>query len=85
MTFLRSIPGRAFLAVMFFVFVNGLSGLLAQELRYPSLWGNSSGLFGEYAYPIPFTYALSHWLSMGPLTLIVLGIPLWERKALLSV
>lgn len=81
MSFLKSTSGRSLLAVAFLLTVNVLSGWLAVTLGYPSLWGNQSGIFGEYALPITFTWALAHWLSMLPLTLLILGLPLWQKSS----
>ncbi len=44
---------RAAWVVVFLAAANLASGLLAVELRYPSLWG-SAQVFSEYAYPLPF-------------------------------
>lgn len=55
---------------LFLVLVNILSGLVAITFDYPSLFDVQPS-FGEYAVPLPFTWALAHWPSMllygGPL------------------
>ncbi len=55
---------------LYLVCVNLLSGYLALSLNYPSLF-NVNASFGEYAVPLPFTWALAHWPSM-----LIFGIPL---------
>ena len=50
------------LACVFFTSVNLLAGLVAVQLRFPSLWGNSQ-VFGEYAMPVTYSWALTHWPS----------------------
>jgi len=52
--------------LLFLVAVNGTAGTLAVEFHYPSLWGNRE-VFGEYAYPLPFNWALAHLATMIPL------------------
>lgn len=54
----------------FLVVVNLLSGLVAVNFDYPSLF-NVEPSFGEYAVPLPFTWALGHWPSM-----LLYGVPL---------
>lgn len=56
--------------ILYLVCVNVLSGYLALALNYPSLF-NVDARFGEYAYPLPFTWALAHWPSM-----LFFGVPL---------
>jgi len=59
-----------------------MAGLLAVEFRYPSLWGNSD-IFPEYAYPLPYGWALAHWISMSPLTFWVFRMPTWDTHTLM--
>lgn len=61
---------RRFAFFLYLVCVNMLSGYVALALNYPSLF-NVNASFGEYAYPIPFTWALAHWPSM-----LFYGVPL---------
>ena len=56
--------------VVFLISVNLLSGYLAITLDYPSLF-NVNASFGEYAIPLPFTWAMTHWPTM-----LIYGIPL---------
>ena len=84
MTATRSTGFRLGLAALYLLSVNLLSGYLAVTFRYPSLWGNVTGLFGEYAYPLPFSWALAHLVTMLPLTMLVTGIPFWEQKRLVQ-
>jgi hypothetical protein len=56
--------------VLYLVSVNLLSGYVALALNYPSLF-NVKASFGEYAIPLPFTWALAHWPTM-----LIFGIPL---------
>lgn len=74
--------GRASLGVFYLLSANLVAGYLALELDYPSLWGDETGVFFEYALPLPFYWGLAHWLSLLPLTLLVLGMPLWRRETL---
>lgn len=70
MKFLQS--GR-FIFLIFLVFtvtVCVLSGWLGVTLNYPSLF-NVRPRFGEYAYPLPFTWALTHIPF-----LLIFGLPL---------
>lgn len=67
----QSSPWPRLLAfALYLVCVNVLSGYLALALNYPSLF-NVDASFGEYAYPLPFTWALAHWPSM-----LLYGVPL---------
>ncbi|XOV85087.1 MAG: hypothetical protein ACFHXK_08160 [bacterium] len=59
---------------LFLVCVNVLSGYMAITFNYPSLF-NVQASFGEYAYPVPFTWALAHWPSM-----LIYGVPLLYLK-----
>lgn len=68
---------RLIVAVAYLVTVNILCGFIAVEFRYPSLWGKSS-VFPEYAYPVPMSWALMHWLSMAPLTYFIFRMWDWE-------
>jgi hypothetical protein len=68
---------------MFFCWVNLASGWIAVKMGYPSLWGNTNEIFVEYAAPILYTWALAHWITMLPLTLIVLGMPTWQKPAII--
>lgn len=71
---LSSMLARLLLAALFLLLVNLLSGLLAVELRYPSLWGGSD-VFHEYAYPALYNWALLHLPSMLLLALLVFRLP----------
>lgn len=79
MTFLSTTKGRLLLAIVYLVSVNLLSGFLAEALDYPSLWGRSGSVWGEYAIPLPFTWALAHLVSMLPMALLIAGLPLWPK------
>lgn len=59
---------------LFFICVNLLSGILAVTFNYPSLF-NVNASFGEYAFPVPFTWALAHWPSI-----FIYGIPLLHLR-----
>ncbi len=85
MPFIKTTAGRTLLGVAYLISANALSGLFAVLLDYPSLWGKSTGIFGEYAIPLPFTWALAHWISMLPFTLVMLGMPLWEKRSVIRI
>lgn len=69
-----SFVARVLLASLFLLLVNLLSGLLAVEFRYPSLWGNAE-VFHEYGYPALYNWALMHLPSMLLLALLVFRLP----------
>ena len=77
---MTSMTGRLGLSFLFLLSVNLLSGWIAVVLRFPSLWGNTSGIFGEYATPLPFAWGFIHWLTMLPLALLIAGMPVWDKK-----
>ncbi len=80
MAFTQTTWFRLSLGLFVLVFVNIAAGVVAETLRYPSLYGATTGIFEEYAYPVPFAYGLVHWVSMLPLALIVAGLPMWDRQ-----
>lgn len=59
----RFVTHPAIIVVFFLVAVNLGCGWLAVEFGYPSLWGKSD-VFDEYAYPLPMSWAMTHWPSM---------------------
>lgn len=74
-------PVRIAIGLAFLLVVNLLAGWLAQELRYPSLWGNSQ-VFAEYAWPLPYGWSMVHWVSMLPLAFVVAALPGWPPSRL---
>jgi len=66
----RSLWIRVLTFIAFVIVVNLLAGYTAIYFNYPSLWGGNLA-FSEYAFPVPLTWALSHWPSM-----LIFGIPL---------
>lgn len=81
--FIHSVLFRVSLGLAYLLAVNLLSGYLAVTFGYPSLWGNSTGIFAEYAYPVNFTWAFWHWFSMLPAMLLVMGLPVWDKALLI--
>jgi len=63
------------LALGFLIAVNLLAGLAAEGLGYPSLWTASREVFAEYAFPLPLTWGLAHWATMGPLVFLIAALP----------
>lgn len=63
------------LAMGFLIAVNLLAGLAAEGLGYPSLWTASREVFAEYALPLPLTWGLAHWATMGPLAFLIAALP----------
>lgn len=76
---MTALPVRLALAGLYLVAVNLGSGLLAVELRYPSLWG-AQEVFHEYAYPALYNWALMHLLSMLPLALVVFRYSTFSKQ-----
>ncbi len=72
---------RIAIGLAFLLAVNLLAGWLAVELRYPSLWGNQE-VFAEYAWPLPYGWAMVHWVSMLPLAFLVAALPGWPQQRL---
>lgn len=75
---------RAGMGLAYLLAVNLLAGWLAVELRYPSLWGGSD-VFAEYALPLPYGWAMAHWVSMLPLAFVVAALPGWPEQRLLRL
>lgn len=76
---------RLLLVVFFLAVVNIASGYLAVTLGYPSLWGNTTGIFAEYAIPLNFNWAFAHLLSMLPLAGVAAALPSWKRSHLVKL
>ncbi|MBT7952045.1 MAG: hypothetical protein HN764_10510 [Gammaproteobacteria bacterium] len=61
--FFRKTPVKIILLIIYLGGANLLAGFVAVWFRFPSLWGNGE-VFIDYALPVNFTYALSHWPSL---------------------
>tara|TARA_R110002073_G_scaffold4917_6_gene31036 strand:+ start:8663 stop:9520 length:858 start_codon:yes stop_codon:yes gene_type:complete len=81
MTFFSTTLGRTLLVLTFLVCTNLGSGYFAVRLGYPSLWGNSTGIFMEYAVPMLYNWALAHVVFMVPIAVVLSRVPGWEAKS----
>jgi len=70
---------RSLVFLMFVISACLLSGYIAVELRYPSLWGTTD-VFTEYALPIGLTWGLVHWPSMLILGISLVTLPKWSTQ-----
>lgn len=73
---LKSQLANVVLIAAYLLAVNLLAGYVAVALSYPSLWGGGD-VFKEYAVPIPYGWAMMHWLTMAPLAVLLYGLPAW--------
>lgn len=62
----------------FIVIVNGMSGYLAIQFRFPSLW-NVQADFSEYAFPVNFNWALAHWPTMAGFAACLWFVDSWSN------
>ncbi len=60
------------LLLLFVVLACLLSGVAAEVLRLPTLWGGGNR-FLEYALPLPLTWGMLHWPSIGVFGVLLFG------------
>ena len=70
-------PVKIVFLLIYMIAANLLSGFIAVWFRFPSLWGNGE-VFIDYAQPVSFTYALSHWPSLLLLAVPIIKMPDWN-------
>jgi hypothetical protein len=64
---------------VFPIFVNLTCGWIAVEFHYPSLWAGGD-VFKEYAYPLPTSWAITHWPSMLIVAVLLSRMSGWTHE-----
>ena len=81
MIFFSTTMGRTLLVLTFLICVNLGSGYAAVHLGYPSVWGNSTGIFMEYVVPLLYNWALAHLVFMVPIAIALSLVPGWDARS----